>query len=825
MAKKSYDLVIVESPAKAKTIGRFLGDGFVVESSKGHIRDLPKNNEAIDIANGFEPKYIVSDADHEAVVSHLKKLRAGAANVWLASDEDREGEAISWHLCQVLDLDTKTTKRIVFHEITQTAISHALTVPRLLDMNLVDAQQARRILDRIVGFELSPVLWRKVAPKLSAGRVQSVAVRLLVEREREIIAFQPHTSYAVRGSFRVTLQGKTYTLTADLNHRFETEQQAEAFLTSCAKHGFQIDAVDSKRLTRQPAAPFTTSTLQQEANRRHSMSVAETMACAQRLYEAGLITYMRTDSVNLSALALGQARQWVTDTYGADYHHERQYKTHSKGAQEAHEAIRPTDLAVRDVEMSATDQRIYKLIRDRALASQMSDAIIERTTLTIVAPAADGAKTAPAFTASADVVIFDGFTRLYNDTPDEEGDGEGAQEGAAATLPAVGKGQSLQLAALTAREKWTQRPARYNEASLVKKLEEMGIGRPSTYAPTISTIVARKYVEKGSREGQPRQYRSLSLVQGQVQASTASENTGVEKNKLFPTDQGMIVTDFLVANFPDVVNYDFTAHVEESFDEIARGQKPWRGVLADFYGPFHKRVEDVTETAERSKGERLLGLDPASGKNVYVRLGRFGPMAQIGETPAPDAPDEEKPKYSSLRPDQHLETITLQEALKLFDLPRLLGQFEGKDLSIGVGRFGPYIKHDGKYTSLKKEDDPYTIGLARAVELVEAKREADANKLIRDFAQDEKLKVVNGRWGPYIAWGRASVKIPKGEKPEALTYERCLELCREQGADPRYRKKGVAAKEQGTKDQESGTGTTEAGPASQAKTAKTKRGK
>lgn len=776
MAKKnSYQLVIVESPAKAKTIGQFLGAGFVVKSSKGHIRDLQKNNFGVDVENNFEPIYVVPD-DKRETVEELTKSAAGAEAVWLASDEDREGEAISWHLAKVLGLDEKSTKRIVFHEITKGAILKALQTPRHINMDLVDAQQARRVLDRLVGFELSPVLWHKVMPKLSAGRVQSVAVRLLVDREREIFAFCPKSAFATTATFALAAaDGGSYTLVAELTPRFDDIEQAGDFMRRCAKADFAVTDVESKTAGRKPAPPFTTSTLQQEASRKLAMPVKMVMQAAQKLYESGFITYMRTDSVNLSETALEAARRVVCGAYGERYYQRRQFKTHSKGAQEAHEAIRPTQFENREVEGTPAEQKLYKLIWNRAVASQMADAQIERTSISIATP--DAGRN---FTASAEVVKFDGFMKLYI----AEADDDDEADAHAAVLPSVAAGDALTLVALASRERWAKRPARYNEAALVKKLEEMGIGRPSTYAPTISTIQDRGYVVKESRDGQPRPCRTLTLEGGAVVGGEVAENAGAEKNKLFPTDVGMVVTDFLLKNFKEVMSYDFTANVESQFDDVAEGKLKWQSVIAGFYAPFHSQVDATMEQSHKSTGERRLGNDPKSGEPVLVRIGRFGPMAQIGET----TDDGPKPRFASLRKDQHIETITLDEALKLFELPRALGTFEDKEVVVSTGRFGPYVRHDGKFVSLRKDDDPYSITLPEAIERIEAKREADRNKLIKEFEQDADLKVLNGRWGPYIAYGKANVKIPKGTDAASLTYERCMELCVEQEADPTRKK-------------------------------------
>ncbi|MCQ2215855.1 MAG: type I DNA topoisomerase [Bacteroidales bacterium] len=767
MAQKTtetYDLVIVESPAKAKTIEGFLGKGFVVKSSFGHIRDLKKSNQGIDIEHDYEPQYEIP-SDKHAVVAELKKLSKAAQTVWLASDEDREGEAISWHLAEVLGLDVATTKRIVFHEITKTAITEAIKSPRTIDMNLVDAQQARRVLDRLVGFELSPVLWRKIKPSLSAGRVQSVALRVLVEREREIFAFQASSSYQTVANFQ--LAGTKSVLKAELNKRFATQAEAQSFLEKCVGKSFSVDAVETKPTTRTPAPPFTTSTLQQEASRKLGFSVSRTMSVAQRLYEAGYITYMRTDSVNLAAAAINQISEYVTNELGKNYLHVRHYKTKSKGAQEAHEAIRPTYISKKSLPDAENDeQRLYQLIWQRAVASQMQDAKFERTNIKI------DASDSEYFTSTAEVLLFDGFMKVYMESTDDED-----EESQVAKLPSVAVGQSLETVDMTSRERWQQHPPRYNEATLVRKLEELGIGRPSTYAPTISTIQQRGYVVRENRDGEKRAYTMLSLSKGKVSVAKKTEIYGAEKSKLFPTDIGMLVNDFLIEHFANIVSYDFTAKVEEQFDDIATGELGWQQVIDEFYKPFHVVVEDTMEHSAKNTGERSLGTDPATGKPVIVRVGRFGPMAQIGN----NEDEEDKPKFASLRKDQHIETITLEEALKLFELPRNLGQFEGKDVVVGVGKFGPFVRHDGKFVSLKKGvDDPYTIDLPTAITRIEDKRVSDAQKLIKEFEQDAQLKVLNGRWGPYIAYGKENVRLPKAVKAEDLTYEECMEYVNKQ---------------------------------------------
>ena len=756
------NLVIVESPAKAKTIEKFLGKDYVVKSSFGHIRDLSKKDLGINIGEGFKPVYEIP-ADKKKVVGELDKLAKSAKTVWLASDEDREGEAIAWHLAQVLGLDPKTTKRIVFHEITKNAILHAVENPRSINMDLVNAQQARRVLDRLVGFELSPVLWRKVKPSLSAGRVQSVAVRLIVEREREIIAFESKDYYRVVADFEIAgANGKPGAFRAELNKRFATEQEAEAFLGKCKDARFTVLNVEQKPSKKNPPAPFTTSTLQQEAGRKLGMSVSQTMAVAQRLYEAGYITYMRTDSVNLSNQALAAAKEEVTALFGAEYSEVRNFKTKSKGAQEAHEAIRPSYMNHRTIEGGPQEKRLYELIWKRTVASQMASAQTERTVVDI---AVSGA--AEQFVATGEVVKFDGFLRLYSESVEDE-----TGEGEEALLPPMKKGDEPTAQTITALQRFTQSPPRYSEASLVKRLEELGIGRPSTYAPTISTIITRGYVIKESRDGEKRGYTQLTLSKGKIARKTLTETVGKEKNKLSPTDIGMIVTDFLDAQFAAVMDYNFTASVEKEFDEIAMGEKSWPEMIRSFYDEFHSKVDEALESKPvKSSQMHELGIDPKSGKPVFVKIGRFGPVAQIGGAEG----DEEKPRFASLKKGQLIATITLDEALALFDLPRKLGEFEDKEVVIGVGRFGPYARHDGKFVSLAKTDDPYTIELPRAIELIEQKRIKDKRmkEPIKTFAEEPGLQVLNGRYGPYIAFDGKNYRIPKGQEPEGLTLEAC----------------------------------------------------
>jgi DNA topoisomerase-1 len=763
------NLVIVESPAKAKTIEKFLGKGYTVTSCMGHIRDLEKKDFGIDLEKNYQPKYVVTP-DKKKIVTDLKKLAKDAQTVWLASDEDREGEAIAWHLKEVLKLDPQKTKRIVFHEITEEAIQRAIKNPRSIDDNLVNAQQARRVLDRIVGFEVSPVLWKKVKPALSAGRVQSVAVRLIVDRERDIINFKSETWYRVTGTFLAKDEnGKQTELKAELNKRFSTKKEAYAFLEKCQSAKFSIADVVKKPAKRSPAPPFTTSTLQQEASRKLSFSVAQTMSIAQRLYESGKITYMRTDSVNLSGLAINTTKQKITELHGENYVKVRKYSSKSKGAQEAHEAIRPTYMSNETVSGSAQEQRLYELIWKRTMASQMADAKLEKTTVTI------SVSTAPeAFTVSGEVIIFDGFLKVYMEsTDDENGNTPAGQE----IIPPLKAKDVLQMSSILATQRFSQRPPRYTEASLVKKLEELGIGRPSTYAPTITTIQNRNYVVKEDRPGVEREFDVVALKAGKISEKTKTETTGAEKSKLFPTDIGMVVNDFLIENFEQIMDFNFTALVEKEFDDIAEGDLVWNEMIDKFYQPFHDQVEDVLKNSERSKGERILGKDPKTGKQVSVKIGRYGPVAQLGEASSED--NDEKPQFSSLRTGQHLETITLEEALELFKLPRDLGEYENKKVTVSIGRFGPYVRHDNKFVSLGKEDDPFTVKLDRAVELIETKREKDRKAVIKTFDEEPDLTVLNGRWGPYISFKKKNYKIPKKMKAEELSLDDCKKIIEE----------------------------------------------
>jgi DNA topoisomerase-1 len=760
------NLVIVESPAKAKTIERFLGGAYTVKSSFGHIRDLAKKNLGIDVDGGFAPQYIVP-ADKKKIVKELKGLAKDSQMVWLATDEDREGEAIAWHLFDELGLEKDKTRRIVFHEITKDAILNALDNSRHIDTSLVNAQQARRVLDRLVGFELSPLLWKKVKPSLSAGRVQSVAVKLTVEREREIQGFSPKKYFRVTGQFLVPgSNGEQVQLKADLSKRFDGREEAETFLSTCMNSVFTVDQIEKKPMKKNPAPPFTTSTLQQEASRKLSFSVNQTMSVAQRLYESGKITYMRTDSVNLSKLAMGTAAGKIKESFGEKYHKSRNFTTKTKGAQEAHEAIRPTYMENSTVEGSRAEQRLYELIWKRTIASQMSEAQLEKTTITI---AVSGAP--ESFIATGEVLKFDGFLKVYMESTDDD-----QQEEAKGLLPAVNEKDILKRELIEATEKTTLQPPRYTEASLVKKMEELGIGRPSTYAPTISTVQQREYVVKEERQGSEREITVLSLKGDDLSEKKVNEKFGFEKNKLSPTDIGIIVNDFLEQNFENIMDFNFTASVEKQFDEIAEGGLDWPKMIEGFYTPFHTKVDTATQTSERSKGEKLLGEDPQSGKPISVKIGRFGPIAQIGE-----ASDEEKPRFASLLKGQSLETITLEEALDLFRLPRSIGQFEDEELVIGVGKYGPYVRHKSKFYSLSKTDDPYTIEQERALEIITEKRTQDENRNIKQFEEEPGLLILNGRYGPYISFNKKNYRIPKSRKPEELTLEECREIIEKAG--------------------------------------------
>ena len=771
-------MLIVESPAKAKTIEKILGSDFEVKSCYGHIRDLEKEDMGIDIKNGYKPKYIISE-DKQKVVKELKSIAKKSDDVWLATDEDREGEAISWHLCEVLGLDPKTTKRIVFHEITKPAIQKAVENPRFVNMDLVNAQQARRILDRIVGFELSPVLWRKMSMRnnLSAGRVQSVAVRIIVERERDITRFKVNSSFKVEAFFSADdINKKKVTFKADGPDKISDVNGANGYLEKCIGAKYTVKDIQVKPGKKSPSAPFTTSTLQQEASRKLGYSVSKTMLLAQKLYENGHITYMRTDSVNLSETALDASRAAIISQYGEKYHQQRVYKTKSESAQEAHEAIRPTDMNATTAG-DADTTRLYELIWKRTMASQMADAQLERTIAKI------NVSTQPdMLTATGEVLRFDGFLKVYSEGRDEE-DGEDENGG---LLPPLTVGQALDFQRMQATERFTRPQPRYTEASLVKKLEELGIGRPSTYAPTISTIQARGYVEKRDKEGVKRNFQVLTLKDDKVTAVTDSENFGAEKSKLFPTDLGMVVNDFLREHFTKVMDYDFTAKIEAEFDHIAEGRQVWNKMIDDFYLPFHENVEHTIETASRAKGERELGVDPVSGKPVVARLGRFGPMVQIGVSATGEAAaTEEKPRFAKLRTNQSIETITLEEAMELFKLPRNLGVFEGEDVVVNIGRFGPYAQHAGQFYSLKKEMDPYTVELIEVAPLIEEKRKAKAESEIKVF-EKEKIRILKGPYGPYIKQGLRNYKIPKeqAETPAALTIEDVKVIIEEAKANP-----------------------------------------
>ena len=762
-------LVIVESPAKAKTIEKFLGKGYIVKSSFGHICDLPKTALGIDIENGFKPKYQVP-ADKKKLVSDLKALASKADTVYLASDEDREGEAIAWHLQKNLGLKPENTKRIVFHEITKDAILNAVQHPRNVDENLVNAQQARRVLDRIVGFELSPVLWRKVGKGLSAGRVQSVAVRLIVDREREIQQFQPAPYFSVKGIFHPQTQAEKIHLNATLDGRFSTEQDALAFLQKCNSGcRFSISAIEKKQITRCPAPPFTTSALQQEASRKLGLSVSQTMRIAQKLYESGLITYMRTDSTNLSSLAINTIKQAITESYGENYSRVRQFHTHSKGAQEAHEAIRPTYAANKTISGTPSEKKLYELIWKRAVASQMADAVLEKTSITISSD-----KFYEKFICEGEKILFDGFLRLYIEGKDDEPEEENLNQ----LIPNLEKGDGMEALTIEAQQKFTPKPPRYSEASLVKKMEELGIGRPSTYAPTITTITSKRgYVVKDTRPGTKRESLKIVLQNpgtvpgaGTIKTSSVSETVGAEKNKLFPQDMGTVVTRYLEDNFKEIMDYGFTAKVEEDLDNVAEGKENWTSLISSFYSPFHKIVSEQNQEHTHVNSERELGTDPQDGKPVFVRLGKFGPLAQKGKS------DDPQKKFASLRKDQSIETITLEEALKLFELPRIVGTIDGKEVTSAIGRFGPYIKYDGKFFSLAKGQDPYTVTTEQALELIQAKEQASQNSVLKEFPEND-IQIINGRYGPYIKHAGGNYKIGKGTKAaETLTLEDCLAI-------------------------------------------------
>ncbi|MBN2175772.1 MAG: type I DNA topoisomerase [Bacteroidales bacterium] len=766
------NLVIVESPAKAKTIEKFLGKDFTVKSSFGHVRDLSKKDLSVDIKNDFIPYYEIP-ADKKKTIAELKKSAKDAEIIWLATDEDREGEAISWHLVETLGLDEKKTKRIVFHEITKNAILEAIEKPRKLDKHLVDAQQARRVLDRLVGYELSPVLWKKVKPALSAGRVQSVAVRLIVEREEEIKAFVPESSFRVTGIFDLEKDKNSGTLQAELSKKFKTKEESTEFFKACIPAKFVINSVEKKPAKKSPAPPFTTSTLQQEASRKLGFSVAKTMLVAQQLYESGYITYMRTDSYNLSNLALSMAKTVIGKYFGEEYVKTRQYVTKSKSAQEAHEAIRPTNMENQEINGDQSQKRLYELIWKRTIASQMADAQLERTNVNIEI------STSPEkFIARGEVIKFDGFLKVYLESTDDD-----ENEATKDVLPPVKQGDSLLRREINAIQKFTMPPPRYTEASLVKKLEELGIGRPSTYAPTISTIQKREYVEKTDKQGFERKYTALYLLNGTIKGEEKKEKTGYEKNKLFPTDIGTIVNNFLVQYFDNVLDYNFTANVEKEFDEIAEGKKIWNEMIKEFYGPFHNRIEDTLEKSKKQSGERLLGEDPDTGKNVYAKIGKYGPIVQIGESN-----DEDKPKFAGMKKGQSIETVTLEEALDFFKLPRTIGSYEGEKMVAAIGRFGPYIRHSSQFYSLGKDDDPVSVSEERAIELIEAKRKKEKEKIIQQFKHDPPVQVLKGKYGAYIASDKKNYRIPKGKNPEKLTLEECLSII-ENSADKKTTRK------------------------------------
>lgn len=773
----------MESPAKAKTLEKFLGKDFKVMSSYGHIRDLKTKEFSIDIANNYKPEYVIPD-DKKKIVAELKSEAKKAETVWLASDEDREGEAISWHLAEVLKLDPEKTKRIVFHEITKNAILHAVEAPRNIDVNLVNAQQARRVLDRIVGFELSPILWRKVKPALSAGRVQSVAVRLIVEREREINAFVSEASFRVIAEF--ILPDNTTLLKAELHKRLKTKEEVNAFFNICKSAAFTINDISTKPLKKSPAPPFTTSTLQQEAARKLGYSVSQTMMLAQRLYESGLITYMRTDSVNLSDLALGTAKETILNNYGEKYYKFRQYNTKTKGAQEAHEAIRPTYISNEEIGGTAQEKKLYELIRKRTIASQMADAELERTTISINI---SGSK--EKFAAVGEVLVFDGFLQVYREDTDDENEKE--QENG--LLPPVNLNDSLKLKDIIATERFTQRPPRYTEASLVRRLEELGIGRPSTYAPTIHTIQNREYVERGDKEGVERQYTVITLANNQISEIEKREITGADRNKLLPTDIGIVVNDFLMEYFPDILEYNFTASVEKEFDAVAEGEMIWTEAIDRFYKVFHPIVEKTSAVkTEHKVGERELGIDPVSGKPVFVKIGRFGPVVQLGAA-NPDDKSAPKPQFASLMKGQSIETITLKEALKLFELPRTVGEYEGKTVVAGIGRFGPFIRHDNKFISIPKDKSPLSISIEEAEELIKEKRTKEAQRSLKKFDEEPEMEILNGRFGPYIAYKGSNYKIPKTIKePKEITLEEALKIVNEAGEKPATGKKRTTKK-------------------------------
>ncbi len=764
------ELVIVESPAKAKTIENFLGKGFTVKSSYGHVRDLPKSEKSIDKENNFTPMYEVLP-DKKKIIKELKILSDKADTVWLATDEDREGEAISWHLADVLKLKEEKSRRIVFHEITETAIQNAIKNPRSIDYNLVNAQQARRILDRLVGFELSPVLWRKVKPSLSAGRVQSVSVRIIVEREREIENFKSESSFKIKVNFLLASGEK---LIGEYSKNAKNNEELNQILDLVKKGPYEISSIDKKPTKRNPAPPFTTSTLQQEASRKLGYSVGQTMSVAQKLYEAGHITYMRTDSVNLSELAVGSAKDEITANYGESYSKPRKFATKSKGAQEAHEAIRPTYFKNSEAGSTNQEEKLYSLIWKRAIASQMSEAKLEKTTVVI-------SNNSINFQAVGEVLKFDGFLKIYSESKDD-----GEEDSAYGTLlPPIDKGEKVNFSDLTATQRFSHHPPRYTEASLVKKLENLGIGRPSTYAPTISTIQKRGYVVKEDRDGFKREFEVVTLDKNFDQSNKVNtENTGAEKKKLFPTDIGIVVNDFLVENFNKVLDYNFTADVEKKFDDIANGDVAWQKMIGEFYEPFHKDVEFAKENSEKANGERLLGIDPKTKLNVFSKIGRYGPMIQIGDTES-----EDKPKFASLKSPLSIGSVTLEQALKLFQLPKSLGEYEGVDVNVGIGRFGPYVRYEKMFVSIPKDQDPMTLTKDQATELIEAKKLVEANRMIKQFDEDKNIEVLNGRYGPYIKFGKKNYRIPKDVEPKDLSLADCNELIKAQDSKPKTKTK------------------------------------
>ena len=769
MATKN--LVIVESPAKAKTIERFLGKDYLVKSSFGHVMDLSESDLGVDIENGFKPQYRVAP-DKKKIVTELKKLAGEAETVWLATDEDREGEAISWHLVNALELNIDDVKRIVFHEITKTAITEAIKEPRHIDTNLVNAQTARRVLDRLVGYELSPLLWKKVKPALSAGRVQSVAVRLIVEREEEINNFTSTSSYRVTARFILKDKDGKMVVSAELPKRFNKREEAEGFLTTCIGAGYTVSGVEKKPASKSPAPPFTTSTLQQEASRKLGFPVAYTMRIAQQLYESGLITYMRTDSVNLSNMALAMAKETITKLYGEEYVKIRKFKTRSKGAQEAHEAIRPTYISNETIEADKPAKKLYDLIWKRTVASQMADARLEKTNVTI-----DISTSSEKFIARGEVITFDGFLKVYSEGTDDAGQDENG-----ATLPPISKGDHLEAEKITATQRFTMHPLRYTEASLVKKMEELGIGRPSTYAPTISTIQKREYIKKNDKPAVEREYVQLSLKGSTIKEKIGKEKVGGDKSKLIPTDLGIVVNSFLQQYFDDIIDYNFTAEVEKEFDQIADGKKEWNQMLETFYGPFHDKITETQETSKKFSGEKLLGTDPETGKNVYVKIGKYGPMVQLGDTS-----NTEKPRFAGLNKDQSIHDITLEDALALFAFPKNVGEFEKKEVLVALGKYGPYIRHDNNFYALDKTDEPGEVNLERAIEIIQTKRQEEKNRVIREYEENDEVKVLRGRYGPYISIGKKNYKIPKGTDPETLTYEQCIAISKDPKNEPKKR--------------------------------------